>query len=97
MRLHFLIFSCIHRVPFVPLPYASKVTGLLADLGMPMTPIGDLNVGKLCAFLDRSWDTKKTIQKKLSSKIPSLQDKARRTNQILCEHLKTLKRKSPSA
>jgi polysaccharide pyruvyl transferase CsaB len=97
MRLHFLIFSCIHRVPFVPLPYASKVTGLLADLGMPMTPIGGLNVGKLCAFLDRSWDTKKTIQKKLSNKIPSLQDKARRTNQILCEHLKTLKPKSPSS
>jgi polysaccharide pyruvyl transferase CsaB len=97
MRLHFLIFSCIHRVPFVPLPYASKVTGLLADLGMPMTPIGGLNVGKLCAFLDRSWDTKKTIQKNLSNKIPSLQDKARRTNQILCEHLKTLKPKSPSS
>ena len=93
MRLHFLIFSCIHRIPFVPLPYASKVTGLLADLEMPMTPIGGLNVGKLCAFLDRSWDTRKSIQKKLEEKVPSLQDKARRTNQILFELLKTLKPK----
>ena len=93
MRLHFLIFSCIHRVPFVPLPYASKVTGLLADLDMPMTPIGDLNVGKLCAFLDRSWDTRGTIQRRLEDKVPPLQEKARRTNQILCEYLKTLKPK----
>lgn len=90
MRLHFLIFACIHSVPFVPLPYASKVTGLLADLGMPMTPIGGLNVGKLCAFLDRSWDTKKTIQRKLEHKVPSLQERARRSNQILCEHLNML-------
>jgi len=97
MRLHFLIFSCIHRVPFVPLPYASKVTGLLADLDMPMTAIGGQNAGKLCAFLDRSWDTRKTIQKKLEDKVPPLQEKARRTNQILCEYLKTLKPKGASS
>lgn len=90
MRLHFLIFACIHGVPFVPLPYAAKVTGLLADLGMPMTPIGGLNVGKLCAFLDRSWDTRKRIQKKLENTVPALQKRARRNNQILSECLKML-------
>lgn len=90
MRLHFLIFSGIQHVPFVPLPYASKVTGFLADLEMPMTPIGGLNVGKLCAFIDRSWDTKKNIQKRLEEKIPSLQEKAKKTHQMLCEFLKTL-------
>ncbi|MGH7829832.1 MAG: polysaccharide pyruvyl transferase family protein, partial [Candidatus Binatia bacterium] len=93
MRLHFLIFAGIQRIPFVPLPYASKVTGFLADLGMPMSPIGGLNVGKLCAFLDRSWDTRKTIQKKLEEKIPSLQEKAKRTNQILCELLQSIESK----
>src|SRR3989338_337282 len=56
MRLHFLLFAAIHHVPFVPLPYASKVTGLLADLEMPMPSIGGLRVGKRCAFLDRTWD-----------------------------------------
>jgi polysaccharide pyruvyl transferase CsaB len=97
MRLHFLIFSCIQRVPFVPLPYASKVTGLLADLEMPMTKIGGLNVGKLCAYLDRSWDTRKNIEKKLETKVPALQDKARRTNQILTEFLSALKPKHPQS
>ncbi|HKB07320.1 MAG TPA: polysaccharide pyruvyl transferase family protein [Candidatus Polarisedimenticolia bacterium] len=89
MRLHFLIFSGIQRVPFVPLPYAAKVSGFLADLDMPMPTIGRLNVGKLCAFLDRSWDTRKQLAKKLEEKVPPLQERAKRTNQILCELLKT--------
>lgn len=93
MRLHFLIFTCIQRVPFFPLPYPSKVSGLLEDLEMPMAPIAGLNVGKLCAFLDRSWDTRKNIQKKLEEKIPFLQERARKTNQILCEFLGPLKPK----
>jgi len=93
MRLHFLMFAGMQRVPFVPLPYASKVTGLLEDLEMPMSPISGLNVGKLCAFLDRSWDTRKTIQKKLEEKIPVLQERAKKTNLILCELLQSLKPK----
>lgn len=93
MRLHVLIFAGIQKVPFVPLPYASKVTGFLADLEMPMPVITQLNVGKLCAFLDRSWDTRKNIAKKLEEKIPALQEKAKRTNQILCDLLKSLQPK----
>lgn len=90
MRLHFLMFAGIQHVPFVALPYASKVTGFLADLEMPMTPIEGLNVGKLCAFLDRSWDNRKTMQKKLEEKTLPLQERAKRTNQILCELLRGL-------
>lgn len=90
MRLHLLIFSGIQNVPFVSLPYASKVTGFLADLEMPMPAITHLNVGKLCAFLDRSWDTRKSIAKKLEEKMPSLQKKAEKTNLILCDFLKSL-------
>lgn len=67
--------------------------GLLEDLEIPMSPIAGLNVGKLCAFLDRSWDTRKTIQKKLEEKIPLLQERAKKTNQILCALLQTLKPK----
>ena len=91
MRLHFLIFSGIQKIPFVPLPYASKVSGFLADVDMPMPSIGQLNVGKLCAFLDRSWDTRKKIIKNLEEKVPPLQERARRTNQILCELLESLR------
>jgi polysaccharide pyruvyl transferase CsaB len=90
MRLHFLIFAGIQKIPFVPLPYATKVAGLLSDLEMPMAPITALNVGKLCAFLDRSWDLRERIRKKLEVKVPPLQERARKTNQILCELLQSL-------
>jgi polysaccharide pyruvyl transferase CsaB len=93
MRLHFLIFAGIQKIPFVPLPYATKVAGLLSDLEMPMAPIAALNVGKLCAFLDRSWDLRERIRKKLEVKVPPLQERARKTNQILCELLQSLKPK----
>lgn len=91
MRLHFLMFAGIQHVPFVPLPYASKVKGLLADLDMPMGQISGLSIGKLCAFLDRSWDTKKRIQKKLEEKIGGLQERAKKTNTLVCEMLQSLK------
>ncbi len=91
MRLHFLIFAAIQKVPFVPLPYASKVSGFLSDLEMPMPPIAALNVGKLCAFLDRSWDTKERIKKRLEENFPALQERAKKTNQILCQLLQSIK------
>lgn len=91
MRLHFLIFAGIQRVPFVPLPYATKVSGLLSDLEMPMPPIAALNIGKLCAFLDRSWDLRNRIKQQLEEKVPPLQDRAKKTNQMLRELLSSLK------
>jgi polysaccharide pyruvyl transferase CsaB len=97
MRLHFLIFAGIQKIPFVPLPYATKVAGLLSDLEMPMAPIAALNVGKLCAFLDRSWDLRERIRKRLEVKVPPLQERARKTNQILCELLQSLKPKQIDA
>lgn len=91
MRLHFLIFAGIQKVPFVALPYATKVSGFLSDLEMPMPPITALNVGKLCAFLDRSWDFRDRIKKRLEEKISPLQERAKRTNQILCDLLRSLR------
>lgn len=90
MRLHFLIFSGIHKIPFVPLPYASKVMGFLSDLEMPMPPITEVNVGKLCAFIDRAWDRRDAIKRQLEEKVPLLQERAKRTNQILCDLLRSL-------
>jgi hypothetical protein len=57
---------------------------------MPMPPMAALNVGKLCAFLDRSWDTKERIRKRLEEKLPSLKERAKKTNEILCELLQSL-------
>lgn len=97
MRLHLLIFSALQQIPFVPLPYASKVKGFLSELEMPMAPITQLNVGKLCAFLDYAWDTRKETIKKLQSRMPALQKKARMTNQILCRFLKSLPANKPGS
>lgn len=94
MRLHFLIFAGIQNVPFVALPYATKVSGFLSDLDMPMPPITAVNVGKLCAFIDRSWDLRRQIRERLEEKIPALQERAKRTNAILCELLRSLKPKA---
>jgi polysaccharide pyruvyl transferase CsaB len=91
MRLHFLIFAGIQKVPFVPLPYASKVSGFLSDLEMPTPPITALNVGKLCAYLDRSWDLRHQLKKRLEEKVPPLQDRAKRTNRVLCDLLRSVK------
>jgi polysaccharide pyruvyl transferase CsaB len=90
MRLHFLIFAGIQKVPFVALPYATKVSGFLSDLEMPMPPIAALNVGKLCAFLDRSWDTRARLRKRLEDKLPGLRKRAKVTNQILGDLLAKL-------
>ena len=43
MRLHFLIFAALQNVPFVALPYATKVTGFLEDMGMEMPPLDQVS------------------------------------------------------
>lgn len=90
MRLHFLIFSAMKNVPFIALPYASKVKGLLEDLDLPFTPVENWNTGKLCAVLDYAWDNKKTLIKKIEEKLATLQTKAKRSNVILFDFLKSL-------
>lgn len=77
MRLHFLIFAALQRVPFVPLPYASKVLGFLEDLGLPQPPIQEMNAGQLCAYIDRSWDQRELTAKRLSEKLPAIKERAR--------------------
>src|SRR5439155_1644850 len=43
MRLHFLIFAALSRVPFVALPYSSKVMGFLEDLEIESPPLTEVN------------------------------------------------------
>lgn len=91
MRLHFLIFSAIKRIPFVPLPYATKVKGLLEELEMSFPPIEQWNTGRLCAVLDRAWDTRETHRAILEKKVPQIQKKAEKTHLILCDLLYSVK------
>jgi len=94
MRLHFLIFAALRGIPFAPLPYASKVTALLEDLGMDTPPLGDMNIGQLIARIDRKWDTRDEIRASIRLRIPQLMQRAARTNELLLGRLGQLSRAS---
>lgn len=83
MRLHFLIFAALQGIPFVALPYASKVTGLLQDLDMDTPPMDNVNPGQLLASIDHCWDFRADIQSRIRERLPALQDRARENNRLL--------------
>jgi polysaccharide pyruvyl transferase CsaB len=87
MRLHFLIFAALRGVPFVALPYAGKVTGLLEDLKVPTPPYQLVNPGRLIAHLDDAWDRKRQMKLNLAKALPPLQKRAQETHRILVELL----------
>lgn len=87
MRLHFLIFAALRGTPFAALPYASKVTGLLEDLGMDTPPLGGIGIGQLLAWIDRAWDLRAQIRRTLEERVPAMQARARRTNELLLDLL----------
>ncbi len=82
MRLHFLIFAALNRVPFVALPYSGKVAGFLEDLEIAMPPLKHVNAGQLIAYIDRWWDLRRNLQARLEKTVPEIQARARRTNEI---------------
>jgi polysaccharide pyruvyl transferase CsaB len=88
MRLHFLIFAALRGTPFAALPYASKVSGLLEDLEIPMPPLGEIGIGQLIARIDSSWDTRAEIRTKLRERVPALRTRAQQTNNLLLGLLK---------
>ena len=83
MRLHFLIFAALRSTPFAALPYASKVSGLLEDLDIESPPLSNIGIGQLIARIDRSWDTRAEIQKKIRDRLPALKVRAQLTNRLL--------------
>ena len=82
MRLHFLIFAALARVPFVALPYAGKVLGFLEDLQIDMPPLKHVKAGQLIAHIDRSWDLRREMQVRLEERLPALRARARRNHEI---------------
>ena len=87
MRLHFLIFAALNRVPFVALPYSSKVQGFLEDLEIAMPPLKQVNAGQLIAYIDRWWDLRRNLQARIERTLPAIQARARRTNEIALQLL----------
>jgi polysaccharide pyruvyl transferase WcaK-like protein len=87
MRLHFLIFSALQGVPFVALPYASKVEGFIEDLDMPMPPLKQVTTGRLIAHIDRCWDQEQSLREHIQRKLPALQQRARETHKIVMQAL----------
>ena len=77
MRLHFLIFAALQRVPFVALPYAPKVMGFVEDLGMDTPPMERLTIGRLLAYIDRMWDRQDDLRRLMDEGVPRLQSRAR--------------------
>jgi polysaccharide pyruvyl transferase CsaB len=87
MRLHFLIFAAIQGTPFVALPYAGKVSGFLEALGVPAPPLNLVNAGRLIAYLDDSWDRRRSMSTRIAEALPALQERARETHRLLLEVL----------
>jgi polysaccharide pyruvyl transferase CsaB len=87
MRLHFLIFAALQGIPFVSLPYASKVEGFLEDLDLPMPSLTEVTTGGLIAYVDRAWDIQGEIRRKIKERLPELQERARQANGIVVQVL----------
>lgn len=87
MRLHFLIFAALQRVPFVALPYSGKVSGFLEDLEFASPPMQRVNAGRLIAHIDRCWDFRRDLQAAIDRRLPLLQRRAHVTNELAVQLL----------
>lgn len=89
MRLHFLIFAALQGVPFVALPYSSKVEGFLADMELVMPPLHLVNEGRLLAHIDRNWDARESLKEQIQRKLPLMRERASVTNDIAVQLLQS--------
>jgi polysaccharide pyruvyl transferase CsaB len=85
MRLHFLIFSALAGLPFVGLPYATKVAGFLEELRLHAPSLDHVSAGQLIAQVDRAWDQRSDLQARVREALPGLQERARANNRLVVE------------
>jgi polysaccharide pyruvyl transferase WcaK-like protein len=93
MRLHFLIFSALAGVPFVALPYATKVTGFMEELRLYTPGLEHVSAGELIANIDRAWDQREELRARIQLALGELQARARVNNELVTGLLSRLKRK----
>lgn len=89
MRLHFLIFAALQHVPFIALPYAAKVKGLLSELAIDMPPLHLVNAGRLIAYIDQFWDNQEGIREQIREKLPAIRTKSKLTHQLMLDVLES--------
>jgi polysaccharide pyruvyl transferase CsaB len=87
MRLHFLIFAALQQIPFVALPYASKVQQFLSEFHLVSPPLQLVNAGRLIAHIDHDWDSREVIREHIGRYLPGLKERAARNNSILVDLL----------
>ncbi len=87
MRMHFLVFSALQGVPFVALPYATKVSGLLDNLQVPMPSFNQIDSGLLNAYIDKAWDERNIIKDRIQQLLPELKACAQENNRLAVELL----------
>lgn len=97
MRLHFLIFAALQGIPFLALPYASKVTGFLEEFELEVLPMEKVSTGRLIARIDRSWDLRRSIADQIKRTLPDLKDRARHSNELFLEMLREHSQKEKRA
>lgn len=95
MRLHFLIFSALAGVPFVGLPYATKVAGFLEELRLQAPVLEHVSAGQLIAHIDRAWDQRQERCERVEETLPALQQRARTNNELAACLLEQLEERSP--
>jgi polysaccharide pyruvyl transferase CsaB len=83
MRLHFLIFSALAGVPFVALPYATKVTGFIEDLQITDPSLEHVSAGALLANIDRAWDQRQEQRARTQTALRELQARASTNNELV--------------
>ncbi len=76
MRLHFLIFAALQQIPFVGLPYSSKVNGFLEEMHLEMPPLHLVNAGRLIAHIDHAWDNRLSVLQRIKRYLPELKERA---------------------
>jgi polysaccharide pyruvyl transferase CsaB len=82
MRLHFLIFSALADVPFVGLPYATKVSGFLEELQVKAPLLEHVSAGQLIAEIDRAWHDRQELCRKVGAALPALRRRAGMNNEL---------------
>ena len=90
MRLHFLIFSALANVPFVGLPYASKVAGFLEELKLQSPVLEHVSAGQLIAHIDRAWDGREELRTRIHEALPEMQRRARVNGEMAVKLLSRL-------